>query len=245
MLSSTGVLGRIARFPLQFFPADMIVPVLYGPLRGSKWIVGSAHHSFWLGSYESGKLRRIARELNPGSIFYDIGANVGIYSLLASRIVNHGRTYAFEPAPKNIWYLQRHLELNHIQNVEVLELALSDRTGTAFFDVGENRFMGHLAEEGSLCVHAVALDALLSEGKICPPNVIKMDIEGAELMALRGASRTFERFRPVLFLATHGREVETECRCLLESWGYDCRNIGSESGSDRAEIIAKFRVSRE
>src|SRR2546427_4014456 len=163
MPPNTSILRRIARSPLWLIPTEMVVPIIHGPLRGSKWVVGSAHHSSWLGSYESEKLRCIASELKPGGVFYDIGANVGLYSLLASRLVPRGMTYAFEPVPRNIGYLRRHLELNHIHNVELLELAISDRAGTAFFQEGENRFMGHLAPQGMLRVRTATLDSLVIE----------------------------------------------------------------------------------
>jgi FkbM family methyltransferase len=240
MFSSDSVLGRIARFPLRFIPADLVVPVLHGPLRGSKWIVGSAHHASWLGSFECEKQRQIAAELKPGSVFYDVGANAGLYSLLAARIANAGKAYAFEPVPRNIWYLRRHLELNHIHNVDVLELAISDQAGTALFHEGENRFMGHLAQEGKLRVRTATLDSLVFEERLLPPNFIKMDIEGAELLALRGGSQTFQRCRPALFLATHGCEVHMECCQLLESWGYECRFLEAFS-EGRGEVLAKFR----
>ena len=239
-MHSSSVLGKIARFPLRIVPADLVVPVLRGPLRGSKWIVGSSLHSCWLGSYESEKQRRIARELRPDSVFYDIGSNVGLYSLLAARRVHSGMVYAFEPLPQNVWYLGRHLELNRVNNVEVLELAVSDRTGTAFFQEGENSSMGHLTQKGNIRVCTATLDSLVLQERIAPPSVVKVDIEGAELLALRGASECIQRYRPVIFVATHGREVHVECCRLLESWKYECRLLGCSDSEDRGEVIAKF-----
>jgi hypothetical protein len=81
----------------------------------------------------------------------------------------------------------------------------------------------------------------LLEERISPPDVIKMDIEGAELLALRGASECIQRYRPVIFLATHGREAHQACCELLESWGYDCRLLDSTTTKDRGEVVAKFR----
>src|SRR5713226_8570232 len=133
-LPSDTALGKFLRYPLRLLPTELVVPVLRGPLRGSKWIVGSSLHGWWLGSFEHKKQTRIASALKPGSIFYDIGANAGFYSLLAARLVSPGKVYAFEPLPRNVSYLQRHLELNETSNVEVLDLAVSDQVGTAFFE---------------------------------------------------------------------------------------------------------------
>ena len=222
----------------------MSVRILMGNLRGKRWIVGSAIHRCWLGFYEYEKQKVISREVRPGSVFWDVGANVGFYSLLASGLVAPGKVFAFEPVPRNLAYLREHLALNRVTNVEVLPMAVSDRNGASSFEIEETGLMGHLSGEGGITVLTATLDSLVEEGKVLPPDYVKMDIEGAEVLALRGASRTFQRFRPVLFLATHGREVETECRRLLEWWGYNCRDIGSMSSIDRAEIFAKFSASK-
>jgi FkbM family methyltransferase len=230
----------LAHYTLRLVPPTMSVRVLMGNLRGKRWIVGSAIHRCWLGFYEYEKQKLISREIQPGSVFWDVGANVGFYSLLASGLVASGKVFAFEPVPRNLSYLRKHLALNRVRNVEVLAIAVSNKNGTSRFDTEETGFMGHLSGEGGITVPTATLDSLIDDGAVLPPDCVKMDIEGAELLALRGASRTFQRFRPVLFLATHGREVETGCRRLLELWGYDCRNIGSKPNGDRVEIIAKF-----
>jgi FkbM family methyltransferase len=232
--------GRFVRLPLSFLPPELVVPVLRGPLRGSKWILGSSLNSCWLGSYEYEKQMQIASALKPSSVFYDIGANVGFYSLLAARLVTSGKTYAFEPLPSNVRYLRRHLKLNVVQDVEVLELAISDQVGTAFFEEAPCRLMGRLAQQGTLGVRTATLDSLVLQGKIAPPSVVKMDIEGAELPALHGASECIQQYRPVIFLATHGREVHQACCALLKSWGYGCQLIDSLTTEDRGEVVARI-----
>jgi len=241
-LSSEGTLGKLARFPLKLVPREMAVPIPLGRLCGKRWIVGSAIHRCWLGLYEHEKQQVIAREVRPDSVFYDVGANVGFYSLLASSLVGKGKVFAFEPVPRNLDYLRRHLALNRVTNIEVLTLAVSDKVGTAPFQAEPTGSMGHLSIDGDVTVSTATLDSLVQERRILPPNYIKMDIEGAELLALRGARETFERYRPVIFLATHGREVHQECCQLLESWGYECK-VFQEGGhlGDLGEVIAKFR----
>jgi FkbM family methyltransferase len=238
-LSSESALGKIARIPLALVPDELILPILQGPLRGKRWISGSATHACWLGSYECEKQRAIAREVCPGSVFYDVGANVGFYSLLASLLVGSGKVFAFEPAPRNLPYLRSHLELNQASNVEVFPVAIGDTVGEARFQIEPSGLMGHFAASGSALVSTATLDSLVEGGRIAPPHFIKMDIEGAELLALCGAARIFERYHPVLFLATHGSDVERECRVLLDSWGYKIQEIGPRA-SDRNELLAKM-----
>jgi FkbM family methyltransferase len=238
--SNETALGRIVRLPLALVPRELVVPILQGPLRGKRWIAGSAVHSCWLGSYEYKKQKMISEEVGTGSVFYDVGANVGIYSLLSSQLVGSGKVYAFEPVPRNLTYLRKHLKLNHVDNVAVLALAICDATGPAHFEVETTGLMGQLAAGGSVTVSTATLDSLVENGTVAPPNFIKMDIEGAEFPALRGARFIFERYRPVLFLATHGCTVERECRELLASWGYEIEEIG-QTRYDRKELLAKHR----
>jgi FkbM family methyltransferase len=235
------VFVKVARYPLTWLAPERVVRVLSGSLRGSRWIVGSARHAYWLGSYEREKQRQIANELKPGDVFYDLGANVGFYTLLAARRLITGSVYAFEPLPKNIAYLREHLKLNRVSNVELLELAVCDFVGIASFEEGDNSSVGHLGGGSSTQVHTATLDSLLLQRKILPPSLIKIDIEGAELLALKGACEAFKRFRPVLFLATHSRELHNECVQLLVSWGYECKDLGPRACEDSAEIVARPR----
>jgi FkbM family methyltransferase len=222
-------------------PRSWVVPILQGPLRGKKWVIGSQRHAFWLGIYEPRMRSVIGQVVKKDSVFYDIGANVGFYSLLASMLVFPGKVYAFEPMAENVRFIQRHLTLNDIRNVEVLELAICDQVGTSTFQEEETRAMGHLQAEGNTRVQTTTLDALLQAQLIEPPQYIKMDIEGAELTALHGASECIQRYRPIIFLATHGCDMETECTRLLSSWGYELQNIGDRTSPDRAEFLAKIQ----
>lgn len=222
----------------------MTIPILQGPLRGKRWIVGSQRHAFWLGTYEPDMQRLIADKVKFGTVFYDVGANVGFYSLLASTLVGPGLVVAFEPLPRNVDYLRRHLALNSAENVKVLQLAICERTGFALFRGERTGAMGKLEASGDIRVSTDTIDSLVHQGVIAPPNYLKMDIEGAEFKALLGASMCFERYQPVLFLATHGRQVHRDCCELLRSWHFDSTTI-SQHSEDRAEILALPRRAAE
>src|SRR6476646_6054029 len=94
-IPDTTSVGKILRLPLQLIGPNRVVRVLRGPLRGKKWIVGSAVHSCWLGMYERDKMARFAESLHMGDVVFDLGANVGLYSLLtAARVVRTGNVFA-------------------------------------------------------------------------------------------------------------------------------------------------------
>jgi FkbM family methyltransferase len=202
--------------------------------------VGSGIHRCWLGFYEHKKQELISEAVRPNTVFYDVGANVGFYTLLSSVLVGGGKVFAFEPHLRNLEYLKRHIALNHIKNVEVLELAIAHENGIALFEIEPTGSMGCLSSAGQVKVQTASLDCLLAQGKILPPNYIKMDIEGAELLALRGGEHCIRQHRPQIFLATHGPEIHSECCRLLDGWGYECQILDFNQDG-LGEVVASPR----
>jgi FkbM family methyltransferase len=239
-LSSGTFLGRLLRFPLKLVPVSTPIPILSGRLRGLKWLPESAIHRCWMGWYESDKQELIANEVRPGSVFYDVGANVGFHSLLASKLVDSGKVIAFEPSPRNIAFLKKHIELNRLQNLTVLEVAVGEKNEVMHFETESTGFAGHLSEHGGIPVRVTTLDSLVQSGQIPPPDYIKMDIEGAELMALRGAEQILRTHGPEIFLATHGHEVDRQCCKLLESLRYTVQRLTPSAPNGNGEVLAKF-----
>jgi FkbM family methyltransferase len=155
-------------------------------------------------------------------VFYDVGANVGYYTLLGSRAVGpEGKVLAFEPLPRNLSYLHRHLALNGITNVDVVQAALLDHEGNVAFESEGGPSQARVSWDGSRTVAASTLDSLA----IPPPNVVKMDVEGAEIKVLEGGIEMLREHRPFLIFSTHGSELRRECYHLLDSIGYDVRPL--------------------
>lgn len=218
--SAQTLVGSMLRLPLKLVPRDAVVPILSGPARGFRWIVGSSTHGCWLGTYEKAKQARFAGAIGPGDVVYDLGAQAGVYSLIASRrVAPPGAVYAFEPLPRNIGFLQRHIELNAASNITVVEVALSDIEGNARFADGPNSLQGSLDERGQRVVRAASLDALLAQRYLRPPNAMKIDIEGGGLRACLGAKETLRLYKPVIFLAIDAAS-DYECCQFLQTLGY-------------------------
>jgi FkbM family methyltransferase len=227
-ISSNSLIGKLLRAPLKLVPRDLILPVLQGRLRGAKWISGSHTHGCWLGSYEMAKRRLFEAHVKPNQVVYDIGAHVGFYALLASRLVGpDGVVIAFEPLPRNLKYLRRHQRLNGAENIRILEVAVSDSAGSATFMEGHTHAMGALTRGGSLPVACVSIDTL--QGEIPPPDIVKMDIEGGEVKALAGMRNTLHKHRPTIFLATHGSEAARWCISFLSNHAYSLDAINGET----------------
>lgn len=232
-------LGRLLRLPLRLIPKKAVLPILQGSLRGKRWIVGAGEHGYWLGSYEMRKRLAFEDEISKGGVVFDIGANVGYYSLLAAVLVgDEGKVYAFEPLPRNIYFLRRHVELNHLDNIDIIEAAVSDHTGAASFDLGASSAMGHLSDKGEIEVHLVSLDELLRSGALQPPDYMKIDVEGAEFEVFNGARKLIQQYRPILFLDTHQREAHQPAIKLLEEWGYIFKILDNQPLPETRELVA-------
>jgi FkbM family methyltransferase len=231
--------GKLLRAPLRAIPKTAAMPILRSRARGKKWIVGSSIHGCWLGTYEREKRQAFERSLKSGDVLYDIGANVGFYTVLGSSIVGpEGAVYAFEPMPRNLEFLRRHVAINRLENVRVIDAAVSDREGTATFDDSQHPSMGSLSESGSLTVRTLRIDDLVSAGEIRPPTVVKIDVEGAEGLVLEGAAETLRTHKPAVFLATHGAEIHAACAARLRSLGYELRALPGASLEKDDEILA-------
>ncbi|QRN82701.1 FkbM family methyltransferase [Chloroflexota bacterium] len=233
--------GRLLRLPLRLIPKRMAMPIMQGRLRGTKWIVGAGEHGYWLGSYEMNKRLAFEREITPGTVMYDIGANVGYFSLLAAELAGpEGQVYAFEPLPRNVKFLEKHIKINKCDNIEIVEAAVSDHSGEVHFNLGASTAMGHIAESGGIQVKMVALDEMLASGELQPPDYMKVDVEGAEYEALKGARTLLEKYHPLLFLDTHQREAHLPTIELLKELGYKFEILDGKSLTATKELIARY-----
>ncbi len=238
-LNYRSTLGKLLRLPLKLIPEQTVLPIMQGVLKGKKWVKGSSINGCWLGTYEADKQIMFQNYIKPGLIVYDIGANAGFYTLLTSVLTgNTGKVFAFEPVPKNCEYVKRHIKLNNLTNVTIIEKAVSDKSEKLKFSLSTNPSMGHLSDSGEIEVETISLDQFVENGNP-KPDLIKMDIEGAELRALKGALKTLKGNKPVIFLATHNKEFHLGCIDLLKSIGYKLKPIDSIDLNECSELIAE------
>jgi FkbM family methyltransferase len=233
------------RSVLKALPQDFVLPILSGPLRGKRWIVRSSFESCWLGVYEKEKQTAFIAAIRPNAIVYDVGANVGFYTLLASvRAGAGGRIVAFEPLPRNLQILRRHVALNRAVNVDIFAGAVTDRPGVARFVNSSIPEMARLSDHGEIEVQTFQLDEMIEAGRIAPPDILKIDVEGAEFGVLQGAQRMLTRSRPIILLATHGAEVHKLCCELLHHMAYDMRALDGQPLESASEVYAAPRANK-
>jgi len=199
--------------------------IVHGEGAGLRFNSQGGNAGYALGTSELEIQQAFARLLAEGQVVYDVGAASGFYTVIAARAVGErGRVIAFEPRPDNVERVRHNVALNGFRHVEILELALADSTGSASFSLGAEVTRGGLSQHhaepdqhGTIAVKTSTIDRLVSEG-LPPPDVIKMDIEGAEVEALEGAASTLATSAPNLLIEVHGRAPELDA--VLRRIGY-------------------------
>ena len=209
-------------------------PVMRGPLRGARFILGSlagegGGSTVYLNLVEPEKTAAFVNALKTGQVCFDVGANVGYFTILGSRCVGtSGKVIAFEPAIRNLAFLYRHVLLNKAENVTIISAACSDSETLASFSSGKNCAEGYISnielsgpasgEKVSL-VPTITLDAVARHLDVLP-NLMKIDVEGAELSVLKGAQVTIRKARPKILMEIHSAELLLSCSAFLRDYGY-------------------------
>jgi FkbM family methyltransferase len=179
-----------------------------GPAKGLRINVQGSRPSYVLGVAEPDTQRLLSTWLRPGGVFYDLGANVGFFSLVASNIVgSEGHVYALEPSPTTVRALRANVARNGLQNITVIEAAAGRMDGRARLDPGDGDVSQNARllpdhDRRGLEVCLVTVDTLVRDGAR-PPDVVKIDVEGAEEDTVLGMRTTLRVHRPSVVCEIH------------------------------------------
>lgn len=204
-------------------------------------------------AYEPHVTAMLQRELRPDSVFVDIGANMGWFTLLAARIITTGRVIAIEPNWANVQLVYRSLLQNDFRHVTLYPCAIT--AAPTILELQHTRSNGRVAAPTEISQwvdysQGIRLDDLLAaEPKI---DVIKMDIEGHEPIALDGMQKTLRQHHPVLLTEFHPHAIQTNANAAptdyleaLLGLGYQLAVIESAGQSrpmsDAASVMAYWR----
>lgn len=205
-----------------------------------QFIVHSPVERYRIANYgdERDVLEHFLSLLRPDDVVYDIGASIGLYAVAAATELPQGRLYAFEPDPETCAALQKNVALNHLNNVETVSWAVSDKAGSlTLFTDGVAGFAPSLSKQerpnapsGTHQVATKSLDQALAENELRPATVIKLDIEGAEMLAFQGGQQLLDgKWGPpprLIFLELHPLflpdfgSTAAEVKSLLANSGY-------------------------
>lgn len=186
---------------------------------------------YYYRSYEPDQEARLMELMKPGDIFFDIGANIGIFSLLAASC--GAKVIAFEPSKKVYKLLRKNIEINNYQNsILTVSEAVSDRKGvTHFFEtrsgnLGVGRIINFNPNDQKESYEVTINTLEYFVKKFGKPNVLKIDVEGAEYLILKGASNILKEMSSRILIEFHPKEIELfggsidECLCILAECGY-------------------------
>jgi FkbM family methyltransferase len=181
------------------------------------------------GGFENAEREFVQSFLRSGDIFFDVGANAGLYTVLgAISVGNRGRVHAFEPDPRGCNLLRKNIELNKLCNVILKPVAVSNRDGrvkfasctdSAYSSMRENKYHQTRGSLEWIEVDSITLDAYVEQQHLERVDFVKIDVEGAELHALQGAEMLLnERPAPVLMIEF--------CDVTTAGFGYKAVQLG-------------------
>ncbi len=207
---------------------------------------------FFDGYYEPTFVDWLKRSLRATDVFWDVGANVGAFTLIAARMCRH--VVAFEPEPGARRHLEENIASNRLPNVSVVPYALSDSDGRARLVLGPAGNAGmHSIVRGKECEASISVDTrkadtLLKVTALPPPTIMKVDVEGAEHLVLSGARTLLEsgQVRAIVFEAseaTPGKLLDKGLGDLLLDRGYEISVLGYSDERD-PQGICNFLAMR-
>jgi len=213
------------------------VRIKNGPNKGLFFYMNhNTNLEYLTGEYEETLTKILINNVGAGSVIFDVGAHYGYHSLMFSELSGRtGRIFTFEPDRHNYQILQKNVEKNSILNIATFRLAVSDYSGVIDFTNNSNSY-ANTAVSGSPIfsnseitkVSCVDLDHFVIEEKLERVDFIKIDIEGHELNALKGAENTLLNYRPDIYLATHDNHfpgVSEKCLLFLKKLGYKSQQV--------------------
>ncbi len=214
-----------------------------GPLQGLRLVLDFEHageRAIWLNTYEPWVQSKLVEVVRPGHLVFEVGAYIGTYALMIRRLAPGSRVIALEPDHRNRSRLQENLALNDADDVVVLPEGVGAEEATVRFTSAAMH--GHIGE-GDERVRTTTLDALVREYGI--PDLVLMDIQGAEAAALRGGRDLLHARRTTWLVELHGDKGATAA-AALEDAGYTLETPDPRSDvgrllrhSGRTHVVAR------
>ena len=249
-LRNLPVLGKLAhRLSHRILPSDEKVwaRVERGPGEGL-WLELNPRtgQQYLHGEVEPAIQEILSKRLKPGMVFYDLGANIGFFSLLAARLVGAaGQVFSFEPDPEIAGRLRRNIGRNGFINATVVEAGIWSASGNVNFvpadlsspDRGVGKFVVGESAAAGTPTRCVALDDFICSAPT--PDAIKCDVEGAEIEVFRGAEKLLEARHPLILCEMHSATNDKFLREYFGRFGYRLESVDDLHVLALPQLVAK------
>jgi FkbM family methyltransferase len=188
------------------------------------------------GQHEAWAQDLLRKQLKSGDCFYDVGAHIGFFSLIAARIVGaSGNVTAFEPDSRNAAVFRANCERNQMPQITLMQAAVWRSSGKVSFERAEpasSGMEGRVTEGAgtvreAVGVAGISLDDYVFEQGSRPPSLVKIDAEGGESAVLLGAQAVLDRYKPSLLCEIHDPEIGVELATFLTRFGYSVLDLPS------------------
>jgi FkbM family methyltransferase len=235
---------------------QVVLPTLSGPAKGLRFrldLGAFIEPLYFLGRYEVDVISTITQLCRTGWTVWDCGIYLGYYTNLLAKLVGPtGRVVAFEPDLRNIERTKYNLALNELGNVQFMNVAIgvgecdidfiiSNDTNShidgAYIGKDYEDYATRERRDDSIRVRCMSLDEAYSSSAIPPPNLIKIDIEGAEVSALPHAYRIAHELKPLIVLELHNPECDAAAWNFAQDVGYRLRSIDTGEDINRKEDV--------
>jgi FkbM family methyltransferase len=231
---------------------DFVHCVDAGPASGVRFCVRLPEDKgIWTGTYESAFAVRLGSAVRPGSVTYDIGSWHGFFAgVMAAQ--GAGEVHVFEPLPANAARIRKLIELNPDKQIVLHTCAIGDRDApmdlmvmaeSSMAKLKASPFQTEVASGECLRVPMRSIDSMLAAGNIAPPALMKIDVEGAELLVLQGACNTLRAHKPEIFAEVHSSALLSQCSSLLQDVGYTLELLDTDRDAARAKGVRLIRAA--
>lgn len=223
-----------------------------GPAKGITFKVRMPEDKgIWTGTYEIDFATRVAAHVKPACVAFDIGSWHGFFAGIMA--ANGAReVHVFEPLPQNAERIRELVALNPSKSITLHACAVGDRDTdmdllvmpeTSMAKLEASTFQAGQTSGTKVRVKLRSIDSVISSGEAPPPSLMKIDVEGAEVMVLEGACDTIRRHRPVIFAEVHSAALLDQCRKFLNAEDYQVELIDADPAAARAKDVFQIMAN--
>ncbi|OYU93280.1 MAG: hypothetical protein CFE21_21170 [Bacteroidetes bacterium B1(2017)] len=228
---------------INIFKPKIINNYNYKGVRVNLDLKKHVDYRLYINTFESTTINYFIDCLKKDMVVLDVGANIGIYSLISSKIVGgNGAVFAFEPSPYCQKRISENMNLNSFKNITIIESCVSNTNGTTDFYLCDDDAYNSMTKytmlpyEKKIELPVITIDDFIKNKKLNSVDILKIDTEGVDHLVIEGASETIRLFHPIIFFE-YNRVISDKSSSNIGSGLYLLWDLGYEIYEFRNEIL--------